>query len=90
MTAPKPRPLLDISTSHIPEAATEALNASERVMKGTYGWFVPVFPGAADDWEADGQAEIGAVVRYAETHGFEFVLFDADAPAIEDLPTWQW
>ena len=30
------------------------------------------------------------IQRYARTHGCDYVLLDADADRVDDLPTWDW
>lgn len=30
------------------------------------------------------------IQRYVRRHGCDYVLFDADAVRVDDLPTWDW
>ncbi|MCR9254745.1 MAG: hypothetical protein NXI16_01465 [Alphaproteobacteria bacterium] len=96
MSAPKLRPFLDCSTSHISPDTADALeqeangieatmNASP-VMAGPHGYFVHVsglsFTPTPDD--------LKAVLDFAKAQGADYVLFDSEAPEIEGLPTYEW
>ena len=91
MTGPQIDKVLVLSTAHVSKetatwldvaAATEMHSVTRRA--GGYGWFLSVH---ANRWH---KLDLVAVRRLAVSHGCEWILFDRDAPAIVDLPTWSW
>jgi hypothetical protein len=55
--------------------------------KGDYGWFIYIVddldPGSLPD-------DLAACWRLAVEHKLPWIMFDRDAPAIEELPTYEW
>lgn len=92
---PTIRKLLDLSTSHLPPHLADQLASIAGVIayRLEYGWllWVPNDPDDSAQGCDDGPpAEVLAVQRYARGHGCDYVLFDADADTVADLPHWQW
>jgi hypothetical protein len=93
---PTIRHFLDLSTAHLAPAGQSYLDscadpASASCLpacKTAYGWFVY----ATDDPGAYSEAELPPHLRricaYARAHGCDYILFDADAPADNELPTF--
>lgn len=100
---PTIRPFLDISTAHVSletrdwlnargqETAQHSLNTTEAhptqwVGFTPYGWFV-----FAPDEDGSGEipADLFAVMTYARSRGADYIMFDRDAPTVEDLPLFE-
>src|SRR5262245_58838630 len=90
---PAARRFLDLSTTHLPEhLGSHALSGHDGVVacRLTHGWpmWVPPDPQAhADDYPSL-PAEVLRTQRYARARGCDYVLFDADADQVGDLPAW--
>jgi len=90
------RPLLDLSTAHLPEhLGTGGLATTPGVIAHPTdcGWlmWVPDDPDESATAMSDTvPAVVLAIQRYARIHGCDYVLFDADAARIDDLPAWDW
>lgn len=92
------RRFLDLGTSHLPQGLCEYLNSYDGVIAwrhGTetdqYGWWlwVPEDPQEhASDYEIP--SEVLTVQLYARSHGCDWVMFDRDSDAIDELPRWEW
>jgi hypothetical protein len=95
--APVPviRTFLDLSTAHLPEAVCDRLSAQPGVVAycTTQGWLMRV-PDNPDEHALHSDEPIPDVVlsiqRYARAMDCDYVLFDADADQVGDLPAWQW
>jgi hypothetical protein len=98
--APTPRPMLELSTAHLPEElgserSVWPLNRIPGVVAYplSHGWllWVPDDPTAS---AADSEDEVPLVVltiqRYARALGCDWVMFDADGADTDDLPRWTW
>jgi len=89
------RRLLDLSTAHLPEhLGSHGLSTHDGVIAyelphGWLMWVPPDPPTHAADYP-DVPPEVLAIQRYARRLGCDFVLFDADAEQVDDLPTWDW
>ena len=88
------RRFLDLSTAHLQPADRLFLEFSANpgslsgvaAMAGTYGWFVY----AHDDRCCEGISDaLWAIFERARAVGCDYVLFDADAPVLEDLPVFE-
>ncbi len=93
-TALPVRSFLDLSTAHLQQADRLFLESSANpgslggltAMAGTYGWFVY----AHDDRSCEGISDVlWAIFERARALGCEYVLFDADAPILQDLPVFE-
>ena len=89
------RTFLDLSTAHLPEhLGSHGLSGEDGVTAYhlPYGWlmWVPPDPDAHAADHPDLPPEVLAVQRYARRCGCDFVLFDADADQVGDLPSWDW
>lgn len=90
------RRFLDLSTAHLSPAARDWLEnkdwADSSSLPGgatSYGWFVYApaeFPMNDDEMPP----ELAGVLRFARSHGTDYVLFDRDAMEIDGLPTFPW
>ncbi|MET8680972.1 hypothetical protein ABZW18_26175 [Streptomyces sp. NPDC004647] len=84
------RSFLDLSTAHLRKESRADLNSYEGVVayKTTYGWLVYASEDAdlaeGDDWPS----ELLPLVKLARANGCEYILFDADAPETDALPTF--
>lgn len=54
-----------------------------------YGWFVPTRE-SDDAMRALLPADLSAAIQYGRTGGFDHILFDCDADAIDALPAFDW
>jgi hypothetical protein len=88
--------MLDASIDHLPPTLREQRPASLSAIDGVvvypfrYGWILWV-PDNPDEHAADFEeypAEVLVVQMFARAHGCDFVMFDADADRISDLPSW--
>ncbi len=92
---PTIRTFLDLSTAHLPEDVCDTLSAQPGVVAYaiTYGWLMWV-PDDPDDSSASGDEPVPELVlniqRFARSLCCDYVLFDADADQVADLPTWTW
>ena len=93
-TAMPIRRFLDLSTTHLQQADRLFLEFSANpgsldglaAMAGTYGWFVY----AHDERCCEGISDVlWAIFERARALGCDYVLFDADAPILEDLPVFE-
>ena len=91
---PPIRHFLDLSTAHLQQADRLFLEFSANpgslgglaAMAGTYGWFVY----AHDERCCKGISDaLWAIFERARALGCDYVLFDADAPILEDLPVFE-
>ena len=93
---PDIRLLLDLSTAHLPEhLGSGGLDAAPGVVahRTTHGWLLWVPDDPDESGAAFGDAVpavVLAIQRYARRHGCDYVLFDADADRVDDLPSWDW
>ncbi|MFJ2745454.1 hypothetical protein ACIO3O_37995 [Streptomyces sp. NPDC087440] len=84
------RSLLDLSTAHLREETCIALGSYEDVVAypTTHGWLMYASEEAdfteGDDWPP----ELLPIVELARANGCTYVLFDADAPETDALPTF--
>jgi hypothetical protein len=90
------RRLLNLSTAHLPDhLGSSGLADSPGVLAyGTdRGWLMWV-PQDPDESHAAMTDQIPDVVlaiqRYARSLDCDYVLFDADADRVDDLPAWDW
>lgn len=92
--------LLDLSTSHIPKHTAEALGDEagfrtaplyEQVVYtpwADYGWIFWAGEQSPDIEEE--HPELLAALKFAKSHGYDYLKLDCDAAQIPDLPTFQW
>lgn len=87
--------MLAISTSHVTSETAKRL--SEDTIygvtvfeKGKYGWWVhtttmddPLHPNEVP-------TELAEAIKLAVSFGCDWIMFDRDAPVIEELPHWEW
>jgi len=95
------RKFLDLSTAHLDDASKEWLtNAaqSQSAYEGPYGWFTCAYPDPDNPGHTSVQpglrdmqapAPLAAIMEYACQLGCDYVLFDGDAVAVEDLPVFE-
>ncbi len=88
------RRFLDLSTAHLQPADRLFLEFSAEPgslgglapMAGTFGWFVY----AHDERCCEGSSDVlWAIFERALALGCDYVLFDANGPALEDLPVFE-
>jgi hypothetical protein len=89
------RKMLDLSTGHLPPDLAESLSHAPGVIayQLEFGWlmWIPDDPDHHARGCGDGPPEqVLLVQRYARSHDCDYVLFDADAEQVADLPHWQW
>ena len=87
------RQMLDLSTAHLDPDSTEWLSTSagegRSVMKGAHGWWTPVYDQAGIGSLLRHPPVLEAIFAFARAHGADCILFDADAGAVSDLPTFE-
>lgn len=85
------RAFLELSTAHLTERTCRALNSYDGVTayETTDGWLMYASAGA-EEHAADGEwpPELLPIVNLARIHGCDYILFDADAPETDLLPTF--
>jgi hypothetical protein len=56
-----------------------------------HGWLMWI-PPDPDDHQVDHPMPLAVltICRYARSRGCDYVLFDADADTIDELPAWEW
>lgn len=83
-----------ISTAHVDKAASETLaemadgSVSAIVYDISGGWLI--YCGEEYDPPAATPDSVKACIRWAMSHGFQWVRLDMDADAIDALPTYEW
>lgn len=87
-----------LSTGHLSTATATLLTkwctdaGSDRpinVASTLYGWFVSTRE-SDDAMRALLPADLSAAIQYGRTGGFDHILFDCDADAIDALPAFDW
>ena len=87
------RKFLDLSAAHLQAAdrlflehsADPAACDGVTVMKGEFGWFVY----AHDERCCEGISDVlWAIFRMARAQGCDYVMLDADAPTVVELPVF--
>ena len=81
------RKVADISTGHLTELTREVLGLNtypDYVMRGDYGFLVFV----TED-HARVPDDLRPVLNAARDQGFDYVMFDADGPRVDDLPWYE-
>lgn len=89
------RDLLELSTAHLPQHLGSAgLSRQDGVIVNSlrFGWlmWVPPDPHAHAGDHPQLPAEVLTIYRYARGLDCDYVLFDADADQVDDLPIWDW
>jgi hypothetical protein len=89
------RPVLDLSTHHLPRAiGPTGLTGEEGVtaypLPHGYLMWVPTDPEATAADYPTLPGVVLAVMRYARARGCDYVLFDQEGAVVADLPTWEW
>jgi hypothetical protein len=87
------RTFLDLSTTHLREETCARLGSFEGMLayKTEHGWWMYA-PSSVDglteryDWPP----ELLPIIRLARSNDCAYVLFDADASAIDLLPVFHW
>lgn len=93
---PRIRPVLDLRTQHLPERYSQlGLRGQPGVVAYDlpYGWLLWVPTDVEAHYRDCGEVTAGevlTVLRFARSHGCDFVLFDADGDLCEGLPAWDW
>lgn len=79
--------VLDLSTAHLSEEDSSLMNSGPLpvVMVGTYGFLVTTTEECETDLES-----LNDCIIYARSKGCSYILFDADADPVEDLPEYEW
>ena len=88
------RKFLELSTAHLPEKTTMAIDAGTFGKKPTmfneYGWLFHV-PESAEDLPKEVIClSFIKIIHLAIDAGCDYVLFDRDADAVDWLPTFEW
>ncbi|MGW2421486.1 DUF5983 family protein [Streptomyces sp. NPDC001709] len=88
---PHVRSYLDLSTSHLAVATRDALNSIEGVLahRLEHGWLMYAPESASERARAYGwPEELLPIVQLARAHNCAYILFDADADTIDQLPAF--
>lgn len=81
------RLFLDCSTAHLSPAARAYVDTGDGIASPTpYGWFVY----ASEEPDDTVPADLAVIMAHARALGAEYINFDCDASAIDDLPTFEW
>lgn len=84
------RKFLDCSVVHLSSSTVDALDdGAYCLMHGFYGWLVHVPDTEELEVELGLPDDLRAVVAYARKQECAYVMFDADAPEIAGLPTYE-
>jgi hypothetical protein len=97
---PTPRPVLELSTAHLPEGlgSERSVYCLDRVRgvaayplaNGWLMWVPDDPPAHAADYDDEVPLEVLTIQRYARALHCDWVMFDADGAATDDLPRWDW
>lgn len=86
------RSMLVLSTGHVSDETRKILEG-EAVkdwpvvgFNGVFGWVIY----AHDDDDPDIPRDLWSVFEYARSKGCDYIMFDADADTIEELPVFEW
>lgn len=85
--------MLVLSTAHLEEKTCNGYLAEcpwAAFPKGDYGWFVYVPEDAATTETVDVPLGLRSVMHFARMRGYQWVMYDRDAPEIPDLPIYDW
>lgn len=88
--------VLDCSTAHVTPETARRMDADEDVGFTYYGlehgWLVYVPPEEYMEGvtKEDRPDDLWRLVILARENGCSYVLLDADAPYIDELPTYEW
>ena len=93
MPHPNVHQYLDASTAHLPADLLQGLGAIDGVIarEFQYGWWLWVpddVPGQLADYESIPTA-IVTLWRFARARECNWVVLDADAPEVDELPTYE-
>lgn len=82
---PEIKRLLILSTAHIAPAQRENMTSIADDIE--YGWLMWAYDERSSDDIGD---ELWAACEYARANGCDYIMFDRDADAIDDLPKFDW
>lgn len=88
------RKFLDISTAHVSRATADKMDAGETVgvtyYKLSYGWLVYVSDPEHEDPTDPIPEELARALTLARANNCDYIMFDADAERIHQLPEFEW
>lgn len=91
------RRLLNLSTAHLPQhlgtpgGLDRVAGIVAHTMQVGFLLWVPDDPDGSAHAMADPVPEVVLdIQRYARVRGCDYVLLDADADRVDDLPVWDW
>ncbi len=82
-------PMMVLSTGHLTfDTCNRWLKQADHAVfeKGDYGWFIYVIERGEDDMPAD----LGACMELARQLRCAWIMFDRDAPEVDQLPSYDW
>lgn len=86
------RKFLTLSTAHVTDDTRRILDESKLTdwpvfgFQGVFGWVIFCH----EEKDETIPEDLWRVLEYARAKGCEYVMFDADADMIDDLPTYEW
>ena len=86
------RKFLTLSTSHVTNDTRRILDESKLTdwpvfgFQGVFGWVIY----AHEETDETIPEELWRVMQYARANGCDYIMFDADADMIDDLPHFEW
>lgn len=86
------RKFLTLSTAHVTDDTRRILDETKVSdwpvfgFRGAYGWVV--YAHDESDWEIP--QDLWGVCEYARKNDCDYIMFDADADIIDDLPHYEW
>ena len=89
---PEIRKFLTLSTAHVTNETRLILDETSTKdwpvfgFGGVYGWVIY----AHDENLGEIPEDLWRVIEYARANGCDYVMFDADADMIEELPHYEW
>lgn len=75
-----------LSTAHVSAETANSLDHDPCYFTGDYGWFVY----AHDENDGTIPDDLWRVMCWAKAQNIHHILFDRDAEAISELPTYEW
>jgi len=89
---PEIRKFLTLSTGHVTKETQQILDGSTPKnwpvfgFGGEYGWVIY----AHDEHDLEIPPDLWGLCEYARSKGCDYIMLDADADLIDDLPQYEW
>lgn len=87
--------MLELSTGHVSKETAAKLDESEcpgvsSYPKGEYGWWVYAESYGKEEAGNDAPPDLVDCLRFAQSIGCDWIMFDRDVDQLENLVTYDW